>query len=174
MQLTITVLGYTKSRFIDRILTAANDCQCSIIEMRANRLLACNAAYLLISGEWNQIAKLESLLDALEKKLEIKIHRLRPGSANGNAHYTPYSLETISLEHQNALQSITAFISGQNIIIEEISCSRYQDCYGHAELVTTRFILLIPQSIRILSLRDEFMEFCDQINVDAILEPIKR
>jgi glycine cleavage system transcriptional repressor len=174
MQLTITVLGYTQSNFISRILASVNDCNCSILEMRANRLIACTAAYLLVNGEWNQIAKLESLLESLEKKLEIKIHRLRPGKFISKDEFTPFSMEIVSLESQDALLGVVAFIGRHNITIEEVSSSRYQDSYSQSELVTSRFILLVPLEIRILNLREEFLEFCDQINIDAILEPIKR
>ncbi|MCP4126884.1 MAG: glycine cleavage system protein R, partial [Gammaproteobacteria bacterium] len=31
----------------------------------------------------------------------------------------------------------------------------------------------IPSSIHIATLRDEFMEFCDGLNLDAVLEPLK-
>jgi glycine cleavage system transcriptional repressor len=31
----------------------------------------------------------------------------------------------------------------------------------------------IPASVHISGLREEFMEFCDQLNVDAIMEPVK-
>jgi glycine cleavage system transcriptional repressor len=35
-------------------------------------------------------------------------------------------------------------------------------------------IVRIPAGMRIVSLRDEFLDFCDQMNLDAILEPVKR
>ena len=35
-------------------------------------------------------------------------------------------------------------------------------------------IVKIPAGVKIVSLRDEFLEFCDQQNLDAILEPVKR
>jgi len=31
----------------------------------------------------------------------------------------------------------------------------------------------IPASLQIALLRDEFMDFCDQLNLDAVIEPIK-
>jgi glycine cleavage system transcriptional repressor len=34
--------------------------------------------------------------------------------------------------------------------------------------------LLVPANVHILSLREEFLDFCDDLNIDAILEPIKR
>ncbi|NNF67977.1 MAG: glycine cleavage system protein R, partial [Gammaproteobacteria bacterium] len=31
----------------------------------------------------------------------------------------------------------------------------------------------VPGQIHIAGLREEFMEFCDRLNLDAILEPVK-
>jgi glycine cleavage system transcriptional repressor len=31
----------------------------------------------------------------------------------------------------------------------------------------------IPATVHISGLREEFMDFCDQLNVDAIMEPVK-
>jgi glycine cleavage system transcriptional repressor len=31
----------------------------------------------------------------------------------------------------------------------------------------------IPADIQIATLREEFMDFCDQLNLDAIIEPLK-
>ena len=31
----------------------------------------------------------------------------------------------------------------------------------------------IPSRLHISALREEFMEFCDRLNLDAIIEPIK-
>ncbi|MDZ7770883.1 MAG: hypothetical protein U5K38_18430 [Woeseiaceae bacterium] len=31
----------------------------------------------------------------------------------------------------------------------------------------------VPASMHISQLRDEFMELCDRVNLDAILEPVK-
>ena len=31
----------------------------------------------------------------------------------------------------------------------------------------------IPADMQIAALREEFMDFCDQLNLDAVIEPIK-
>jgi glycine cleavage system transcriptional repressor len=31
----------------------------------------------------------------------------------------------------------------------------------------------IPATLQIAALREEFMDFCDQLNLDAVIEPIK-
>ncbi|MGZ8193250.1 MAG: ACT domain-containing protein, partial [Methylobacter sp.] len=70
MQITITALGNIQTNFIAEILPAIRDCKCTILEIRLSRLAQSTAAYLLIQGNWNQVAKLENTLDSIQKRLE--------------------------------------------------------------------------------------------------------
>lgn len=174
MKLALTVLGHDPSNLISDILPAIRDSRCSILELRSSRLVQAYAAYLLIQGNWNQIAKFESALEAIQKRVEIKIHSIRPEQKDKGRDYVPYSLETISLDRDNIIESITAFLCEREIEIEEITGSSYQAPYIQTSVFSTRFIILIPPQLRLLALREEFLDFCDQLNIDAILEPIKR
>ena len=174
MQLAITALGNHQINFIAEILPAIRDCKCNVLEIRSSRLAQSTAAYLLIQGNWNQIAKLESTLDIIQRRLDIKIQTLRPDQKDKPKECIPYSLETISLDRDNITESITSFLFDREIDIEEITGSCYQAPYIQTSVFSTKFVLLIPPQIHLLSLREEFLDFCDQLNIDAILEPIKR
>jgi len=174
MKLAITVLGNHQINFIAEILPAIRDCNCNILEIRSSRLVQSSAAYLLIQGNWNQIAKLESTLDAIQNRLDIKIHLLRPTQKDDGKDCVPYSLETISLDRDNIIESITSFLFDRGIEIEEITGSSYQAPYVQSAVFSTKLVILVPPQTHLLSLREEFMDFCDQLNIDAILEPIKR
>ncbi len=174
MQLAITALGNQQTNFIAEILPAVRDCKCNILEIRSSRLAQSTAAYLLISGNWNQIAKLETTLDIIQRRLDIKIHSLRPEQKEKPKEFVPYSLETISLDRDNVTEAITSFLLDREIEIEEISGSCYQAPYIQTSVLSTKFVILIPPQLHLLSLREEFLDFCDRLNIDAILEPIKR
>jgi len=176
MQLSITALGSNQINFIVEILPAIRDCNCSILEIRSSRLGKSAAAYLLVQGNWNQIAKLETTLDNIQKRLDIKLHLLRPEQKDKekDKDCLPYSLETISLDRDNVIESITSFLFDRDVAIEEISGSSYQAAYIQSAVFSTKFIILIPSQLSLLNLREEFLDFCDQLNIDAILEPVKR
>jgi len=174
MQLAITALGNHQINFIAEILPAVRDCKCTVLEIRLSRLAQSTAAYLLISGNWNQIAKFETTLDIIQRRLDIKIHALRPEQKDKPKECVPYSLETISLDRDNVTESITSFLFDREIDIEEITGSCYQAPYIQTSVFSTKFIILIPPQVHLLSLREEFLDFCDRLNIDAILEPIKR
>ena len=42
-----------------------------------------------------------------------------------------------------------------------------------APMFSLYMALSVPNSIHIPMLREEFLDFCDHLNLDAILEPIK-
>jgi len=174
MQLAITVLGHNRNYFITEIVSTISDCKCSILEIRYSRLEQADAAYLLIHGNWNQIAKFENVIETVEKRLDIKIHLLRPERDRKEKDFLPYSLETLSVDRDNIIESVTSFLTLRGIEVEEISGSSYQAPYISTSVFSTKFVVLIPPEIRLLSLREEFLDFCDQLNIDAILEPIKR
>lgn len=174
MQLALVVLGKRSTHFIVEILAAISSCSCHVVELRSSQLAQTTAAYLLIDGDWNHIAKLESILDGLQKRLEINIHMLRPESNPVDCKSIPYTLETISLNRGDIIESITRFMLGRDIDIEEISASCYQAPYIQNPVFSTKFILLIPHAVKLLALREEFLDFCDHLNIDAIIEPIKR
>ena len=174
MQLVITVLGHNRVKFIAEILATIRECKCSIVEIRFSRLGDGDAAYLLIQGNWNQIAKFENLIEPLQKKLDVKINLLRPEREQKEKEFLPYSLETLSVDRENIIEAILSFLTMRGIEIEEVSGSSYQAPYISTSVFATKLIVLIPPEIRLLSLREDFLDFCDQLNIDAILEPIKR
>jgi glycine cleavage system transcriptional repressor len=176
MQLAISVLGANHTNLIGEILPVVRDCNCNILEIRSSQLGQSTAAYLLIQGNWNQIAKVENTIENIQKRLEIKISTLRPEQKDKDKtkDCIPYSLETISLDKDSLVESITSFLFDRDISVEEIAGSAYQAPYIQSSVFSTKFIILVPSSLSLLSLREEFLDFCDQLNIDAILEPVKR
>ena len=120
MQLVISVLGSNQVNFIAELLPAISDCKCSLLEIRCSQLAQrVTAVYVLVQGNWNQIAKLESVLEVLQRRMEIKIHTMRPEQKEKNREFLPYTLETMSLTTHNIMESVTTFLLDREIEIEE-------------------------------------------------------
>lgn len=174
MQLTITALGNKQTHFIAEILTIISNCNCTVLSIKSSNLAQSTAAFLLVDGNWNHIAKVESLLDALQKHIEINIQTLRPEPLPQKQNAIPYSLETVSIDRHNVIEDIVNFFYEREICIDEINGSSYRAPYVETSIFSSKFILFVPSQIRLLLLREEFLDFCDTLNIDAIIEPIKR
>ena len=65
------------------------------------------------------------------------------------------------------------FFDRQSITIESLHCSRYRAMQTGAEMFTAQVTIGIPADMHIAALRDDFLEFCDHLNLDAIMDPMK-
>ncbi len=174
MQLTISALGKKSTKFIAEILSIISSCNCTVQNIKSSNLGQSTALYILVDGNWNHIAKVETLLDSLQKRLEIQIQTLRPEPNKQKPTYIPYSLETISIDRHNVIEDITQFFYEREVCIDEINATRYPAPYVETAIFSSKFILLVPPQVRLIMLREEFLDFCDTLNIDAVIEPIKR
>lgn len=175
MQLAITVLSKKSTGFVTEILTALVTHKCNILELSVSDFShSATAAYMLVEGSWNCLAKLETVLEHLQKRLDIKISMLHTEPQEVTCNYIPYKLEIISIEHDSILQNLLTFLATHRMVIEKIKSCCYPASYSQTPLFSAKLIILIPLDIHLLSFREELLNFCDDCNVDAIFEPIKR
>lgn len=173
MKLTITFQDYKNANALESILKCILDSDCQLAELRSLNLADINAGHLLINGNWNHIAKLESSLSILSQNynIDLQMHRIeKPQEYN---HTIPYLIETFALEKKDILSNLMAFFIEREITVVEISSSLYPAHHVNSSLLSSKFIIAIPEQQAIISLREEFLDYCDHLNIDAILEPIK-
>ncbi|MGI9211198.1 MAG: glycine cleavage system protein R [Methylococcaceae bacterium] len=175
MQLVITVLGEDRGDLIMELTRTIRDCKCSVLESRMTELGAEFAAHLLIEGNWNHIVKLEHALEALSTRLDLKINTMRSKDISELEELgLPYAVDVFATDKSSNIHELATFLTARNIKIVDMTTSRYSAAYSGAAVFLAHIIVTVPASQRIISLRDEFLDFCDQFNIDAILEPVKR
>src|SRR3546814_16706979 len=57
--------------------------------------------------------------------------------------------------------------------IESLHCSRYRAMQTGADMFSAQVTIGVPADMHIAALRDDFLEFCDHLNLDAIMDPMK-
>lgn len=175
MQLAITILAKKSSASIADILASVNTNKCRILEFSLSDFShSVTAAYLLVEGNWNGLAKLETVLENLQKRLEVKICTLHVEPQKLACEYIPYGLEVIAIDQDDILQNIVAFLSTHHVVIENIKVCCFPDSYTQTPLFSSSFVLLVPLDVQLMSFREEIFNFCDDCNLDAIFEAIKR
>jgi glycine cleavage system transcriptional repressor len=175
MQLVITLAGQDSLEMIEELTRAIKECKCHVVESRMTELGAEFGAHLLVDGNWNHIVKLENALEALGARNHLKVNTMRAKETKPeDENVIPYGVDIFASDHIDNIHELAAFFTKRGIKILDLSTSRYPAPYSETPLLVARMIVKIPVGVRIVSLRDEFLEFCDQQNLDAILEPVKR
>ncbi|MDQ2695207.1 MAG: glycine cleavage system protein R [Pseudomonadota bacterium] len=171
--LVISALGDDRPGVINELSRTIWECGCSIAESRMTVLGGEIALLLMVHGNWNTLAKLEVQLKRLEQPLGMTIAfrrtegRKRPGNA------LPYAVEVVAIDQPGIVYNLTNFFATRSILIEELSTHSYNAPHTATPMFSVNMAIGIPAGVHIAMLRDEFMDFCDRLNLDAVLEPVK-
>lgn len=171
--LVLSALGKDRPGIVDRLSKAILDNDCSIADSRMTVLGGTFAILLMVEGPWDKLARLEDQIDEMARTLELTIisERTEPRTPAGNL--LPYGVDVVSLDHPGIVHNLAAFFSQRGINIEDMSTACYAAAHTGAPMYSVHMSVGIPGNIHISTLREEFMEFTDSMNLDAVLEPIK-
>ncbi len=171
-QLVLSAIGKDQTGIVDRLTRAVYDLELNINDSRMTVMGGEFAVQMLIEGAWNQIAMLETMLPDLESRLGLAIHCKRTDIRVADKNIRPYSVEVFALDHPGIVHHLASFFSQHHINIEELHTSSYAAPHTGTPMFTVNLQIGIPSEVQISTLRDEFMDFCDNLNLDAVLEPI--
>lgn len=171
--LVITALGRDKPGIVDKLSEAVTNCDCNIVDSRMTVLGGEFAVILMVSGKWNQLAKLEDALQGLRESLELTITSKRTEPGEPATDLMPYTVEVISIDHPGIVYELAHFFSKRNINIQELNTTRYSAAHTGTPMFALHITANIPADIHVASLRDEFLDFCESQNMDATIEPMK-
>jgi len=171
--LVISALGEDHPGIVDTLSKAILDQGCNIEDSRMTVLGGEFAAILLVQGKWNTVAKVENALPELERQLGMTIISKRTGERTVEADLLPYAVDVISMDHPGIVNSLTGFFSERGINIEDLTTSTYAAAHTGTPMFAVHMTVGIPANQPIAGLREEFMDYCDGLNLDAVLEPLR-
>lgn len=171
--LCLVALGANRDRLAADFVNAIARRGCNITDCRITPLGSHFAASLMLSGNWSAMAKMESALPGIAEGLGLTI-QYQHGHPNGSAReYRPYSAEIIAAQQPRLLGVLLDFFDSQGVQIVEVSAQDYNSGLTGADMCTVHLALHVPLSQHPQLLRDSFMDLCDELQADGLLDPIK-
>jgi glycine cleavage system transcriptional repressor len=171
--LVITALGENRPGLVRELSRVVLECDCGIEDSRIRLLGSEFAAILMVQGNWSSLAKLEVQLKRLEQTLGLAILSKRTEEKQSRMAAVPYTVEVIAMDHPGIVHSLASFFTSRSVSIEDLGTHGYSAPHTGAPMFAVNIIIGIPADMPIAMLREEFMDFCDEFNLDAVLEPIK-
>ena len=110
---------------------------------------------------------------AMQEKLELTILTKRTAGQRQEQSSLPYTVNVVSLDHPGIVSHLAEFFSNRNINIQDLYTDSYPAAHTGTPMFTATLTVNIPGNISIAGLREEFLDFCDSLNLDGILEPSK-
>ena len=171
--IVLSAVGSDRAGVVNDISRVILDCGGNIEESRMTTLGAEFAVLMLISGNWHTLNKLESALDKLTADGALAIAIKKTGEARPSKDCMPYAIDVVCLDQPGIVFNLANFFASREIEIADVATKRYAAAHTGAPMFSLQMAVNIPATTPIAQIRDEFLEICDQLNLDSIMEPLK-
>ena len=168
--LVISALGNDKAGIVNELSKAILDQGGNISESRMTVLGGEFAMMLLVIGSQECIDNIISKLEDTGEKLNLTLIAKETQIKESDSKRLPYQVTVVSMDHPGIVHNISDFLSSRNLNIEEIETKTYPAAHTGTPMFSLEMIISVPSDSSIKTLRDEFIIFCDDLNLDASLE----
>jgi glycine cleavage system transcriptional repressor len=171
--LAVTAIGPDRAGVVRDLSQAVTAAGGSIRESRMIALGSEFAVLMLVAGNWHTITKIQGQLSTLQKQsgLTVTVRETQPRAVENAA---PYVVDAVTLDEEGILFGLSNFFASRNLEIAEVNTRRYNAPHTGAAMFGVQMTINLPKSVHLASLREEFMEYCDEHNLDAVIEPAQR
>jgi glycine cleavage system transcriptional repressor len=170
--IVINAIGSDRTGLVYDLTRVIADCSGNILDSRMTALGSEFSMMLLVAGNWHTLAKLEGELKKFtDAGMTSTIRRTEPCAPRPDM--VTYSVDCMSLDQPGIIYNLAGFFGARGIDIGELNTRSYTAAHTQAAMFAVQMMIHIPSRIHIAALREEFMDLCDQFNIDAFLEPVK-
>jgi len=171
--IVLSAIGTDRTGVVQDITKVILACGGNIEESRMTTLGTEFAMLMLVSGNWHTLGKLERKLEKLGDNDNLTFTIRKTDERASKEDRMPYAVDVVSLDHEGIVFGLANFFASRDIEIADVATRRYSAAHTGAAMFAVQMAVNIPSSVHIAQLRDEFLELCDRLNLDAILEPVK-
>jgi len=174
-QLVISAIGSDRPGIVNQLsqLIVQNDG--NIDDSRMTVLGGEFAIILLISAPQNKLATIEQVLQKESISLELNIITKHTddkslSESNSLEKKIPYIVEVLAMDNPGIVYKLTDFFSSREINIQSLQTDRYPAPHTGTQMFAIEMVITVPQTIIINDLREDFLDLCEDMNLDASIE----
>lgn len=169
--LVISALGPDPMELANVFCRACQENRCTLDTTRLTRHGEYSALVIQVSGSWDALARMESAVPALAKKHNLKANVIRSSALEYRPQALPYVAYVSAAYRPDILGELCQFFLDHRVELESVTCDTYQAPQTGSTMLTATLTVILPAGTQISWLRDQFLDFADALNLDALIEP---
>jgi len=172
--LVITAIGADHPGIVDDLSRILLDENLNIEDSRMSVLGGEFAIILLVSGNPQAIKQVQEKQQSLEQTLQLNL-LIKPTAGRAAAENTiAYEIRVNGMDHPGIVNRLAQFLSQHAINIDNLETKSYPAAHTGSPMFSVEMMVDIPHQLATRKLQDDFMELCDELNLDAHFAPIDR
>jgi len=168
--LVISFLNEASATVLQELTQFIAQGACEVERMRFAHLGQHQSGFMHIKGTWMALAKLEKQLEVLSRSQE-GIFYVRTEAAVYKDPLVAYIVQVIGIYQPDTLHKVVQFFNTQELLINEIATTRYFTVHTQTPMLSIQSTVLVPADHSLAHLREAFILFCEENNLDAMFEP---
>lgn len=169
--LVISAIGQNPIELTNALCRACLESRCSVVNSRLTRHEQHSALVVQAGGSWDALARLEVSLPNIAKRENIHLTVVRTEQQNSTEQALPYIVYVNALYRPDILAELCQFFSDQQINLENIAYESYIAPQTQTMMLNATITVTLPITAQISWIRDQFLDFADSLNLDALIEP---
>lgn len=174
-QLVISAIGSDRPGIVNELSQLIVQNNGNIDDSRMTVLGGEFAIILLISASADELNSIEQLINQRASSLELNIISKRTSDQTLHEKALsekkmPYIVEVLAMDNPGIVYKLADFFSSREINIQSLQTDRYPAPHTGTQMFAIEMVIAVPQAIIINDLREDFMDLCDDMNLDASIE----
>ncbi|NNJ97805.1 MAG: glycine cleavage system protein R [Gammaproteobacteria bacterium] len=171
-QLVITALGDDRPGIVDELSNALFKHKLNIEDSRMSVLGGEFAVLLLVGGPEQAIDDFIADVAGLEESLNMKIMVKLTRSAAKHSTMVTYTVKVVAMDNPGIVHNLASFFSSRQINIVDLNTERYAAAHTATPMFAVNMNISVPAEIPLNQLREEFINMCDELNLDASMSSL--
>lgn len=169
----ISGLLETRKNLLAELIKLISATNSNIVDCRANHVGSWYSVSILLDGSWDAVAKVETNLEKFRSKRGVKLYCERSSLTPAKQPLLPYLVQVIASDIPNLTDDILQFFMHEKLPLRELETNIQVSTYTDTPIYSLSMMVHVPVDTDIGELRERFIVFCDELNVDAVMEPLK-
>ncbi|KAA0695919.1 glycine cleavage system protein R [Halopseudomonas laoshanensis] len=169
--LVINAMGSQTTSMVTTLTRLCLEQRCLIVSSRMSRHGTCTSLLLQVSGNWDALARLENLMLTIAKREHLTLSMNRSRSLEERPQALPYNVFVTAAQRPELCAELCTFFQQIEIEIEELFSFTYMAQHTGTAMLNMTLTIAIPAKTQLSWLREQFLDFCDELNLDAVIEP---
>ena len=170
--LVISALGQDKPGIVKALSKTILDDGGNITESRMSTLGDEFALVMMVIGSEEAVLKIDASLKQLQESVGLTIICKPTSGRSLEEKRVPYHLNIVALDNPGIVHEVTDFLVGQQINVEELSTTTYSAAHTGTMMFALDINVSLSADVNISGFKNEFLDFCDGLNLDATVEPV--
>jgi len=171
--LAINLLAKDAIGLVERITRPVAQNKCMLLDSRMFAVGDHFAATLLVSGSWDRVSRLETAIRQLAAQHDMTLQLTRTEPPPTMSAHIPYAVDIVGINAPDIPHLLAQFFAAQGVNIRDFSTIPYQASGSGAAMLSLRMQIDIPADHRLALFKDAFYDLCDELNLDATLDPVR-